>query len=124
MKAYTDLSQSKKLAEILPLESADLFYADFLVDGKHKYIIQSLKSYGYKTFVETKLKKSTHLDLVPSWSLAALLDILHDYTLQNNADGSVFVVCDSYKPMISDGYRNPVDACYEMILKLKEMNLL
>ena len=26
MKAYTDLEQSKKLAEILPIESADAFY--------------------------------------------------------------------------------------------------
>ena len=26
IKAYTDLSQSKKLAEILPLESADMNY--------------------------------------------------------------------------------------------------
>ena len=27
MKSYTDLEQSKKLAEILPLESADMFLA-------------------------------------------------------------------------------------------------
>lgn len=26
MKAYTDLNQSKELAEILPLEGADMFY--------------------------------------------------------------------------------------------------
>lgn len=26
MKAYTDIEQSKKLAEILPIESADAFY--------------------------------------------------------------------------------------------------
>ena len=26
IKAYTDLEQSKKLAEILPLETADMFY--------------------------------------------------------------------------------------------------
>lgn len=26
MKAYTDLEQSKKLAEILPIESADMYY--------------------------------------------------------------------------------------------------
>ena len=26
MKSYTDIEQSKKLAEILPLESADMYY--------------------------------------------------------------------------------------------------
>lgn len=26
IKAYTDLEQSKKLAEILPVESADMYY--------------------------------------------------------------------------------------------------
>ena len=28
MKAYTDVEQSKKLAEILPIESADLWWAE------------------------------------------------------------------------------------------------
>lgn len=31
MKAYTDLEQSKKLAEILPIESADMYY--YTVNG-------------------------------------------------------------------------------------------
>lgn len=29
MKSYTDLEQSKKLAEFLPIESADMRYAPF-----------------------------------------------------------------------------------------------
>ena len=61
---------------------------------------------------------------IPIWSLAALLSILKDYTLQTNIDGTVFVVCESKKPMISDNHDNPVDACYELILKLNELNLL
>ena len=64
------------------------------------------------------------LGTIPCWSLAALLNVLPDYTLQTNTDGTVFVICDSKKPMISDAYSNPVDACYEMILKLHEFNLL
>lgn len=32
MKAYTDIKQSKKLAEILPLESADMFYTSLNSD--------------------------------------------------------------------------------------------
>ena len=61
---------------------------------------------------------------IPCWSLAALLSVLPDYTLQTNTDGTVFVICDSKKPMISDAYDNPVDACVAMIEKLHELNLL
>ena len=39
-------------------------------------------------------------DDICAWSLAALLSILSDYTLQTNTDGTVFVVCESKKPMI------------------------
>ena len=115
MKAYTDIEQSKKLAEILPLESADMVYA-------YSYSVNEHTTYPYP------LSSSKHFDVykddIPCWSLAALLSILHDYTLQTNSDGGVFVVCDSKKPMISDNYRNPVDACVDMILLLKERSLI
>ena len=32
MKAYTDLEQSRKLAEILPIESADMYYFTIIRD--------------------------------------------------------------------------------------------
>lgn len=54
----------------------------------------------------------------PCWSLSALLNILHDYTLQTTANGKVFIVCDNKKPIISGIYNNPIDACVEMLLKL------
>jgi len=47
----------------------------------------------------------------PCWSLSTLLSVLPDYSLSTNTDGTVFVVCESKKPMISDAYDNPVDAC-------------
>lgn len=31
IKAYTDIEQSRKLAEILPIESADMYYSDIPV---------------------------------------------------------------------------------------------
>ena len=111
IKAYTDLEQSKKLAEFLPLESADMFLAlNGTLPVMSKYIDN-----GLVTADDTA---------IPCWSLTALLDVLPDYTLQTNTDGTVFVICDSKKPMISDAYSNPVDACYEMILKLHEQNIL
>ena len=108
-KAFTSLEQSKKLAEILPLESADMYW-DLL--SKDKY---------------AKVNNIGHClgrTCVYAWSLAALLGVLPDYTLQTDIDGTVFVVCESKKPIISDAYDNPVDACYEMILKLNELKML
>jgi hypothetical protein len=110
IKSYTDIEQSRKLAEILPLERADMCW---YIDDNN--IPTHTPDNGFYR------QDKNHL---PCWSLAALLGVLPDYTLQTNSDGTVFVVCDSKKPMISDAYDNPVDACYEMILKLHELNLL
>ena len=104
MKSYTDLEQSHKLAKILPLESADMCW---YIDDNN--IPTHTPDNGFYR------QDKNHL---PCWSLAALLDILHDYTLQTNTDGTVFVVCESGEPIISDSYNSPVDACVQMILKL------
>lgn len=129
IKSYTDIEQSKKLAEILPLESADAKYgyiapyecSDRMYDECYDeipYPIAFIKKDYSNFFVEE------YDGELPCWSLAALLNVLQDYTLQTNTDGTVFVVCESKKPMISDAYDNPVDACYTLILKLHELNLL
>jgi len=120
IKSYTDLPQSKVLAEILSPESADMCYK-CIEDDPYDVVLRPFSEWReeYKGLLVNK-----EVDVVPCWSLAALLAILHDYTLQTNTDGTAFVVCDSKKPMISDAYDNSVDACVEMILKLKENNLL
>lgn len=107
MKAYTDIDQSKKLAEILPPETADMRYSP--LRRTHPWVLEN---------------DLFEKDAILCWSLAALLNVLPDYTLQTNSDGTVFLVCDSKKPMISDAYNNPVDACVDMIEKLHELNLL
>jgi hypothetical protein len=121
IKTYTDISQSKVLAEILPLESADMWWLYVTSQGKHiammyeepdPHYLARMESYGIKDAA------------IRCWSLAALLGVLRDYTLQTNTDETVFVVCDSKKPMVSGAYDNPVDACYEMILKLHEGKML
>lgn len=117
-KAFTSLEQSKKLAEILPIESADMHWTkDF--DGSWFVDLAEYTSVKIPKYVD---KVEEHL--LPCWSLAALLGVLPDYTLQTNTGGTVFVVCESKKPIISDAYDNPVDACYDMIIKLHELNLL
>ena len=120
-KSYTDLEQSKKLAKILPLETADMSYTLEFDSGRYYISTTSYKSWVVPKYAESYKGLN---QVLPCWSLAALLDILHDYTLQTNSDGGVFVVCDSKKPMISDSYRNPVDACVDIILLLKERNLI
>ena len=114
MKAYTDITQSKKLAEILSPENADMCYP---------YNRHLNEMYGDIPYVMGYKKFNKDTD-IPCWSLAALLDVIKDYTLQTNTDGSVFVVCEGKKPIISDFYNNPVDACVEIIVKLKELNLI
>lgn len=117
VKSYTDISQSRKLAEFLPIESADAFY----VIGKEPVDIITI--FGFVTHEHLR-EQIAYKRAIPCWSLASLLGVLPDYTLQTNTDGTVFVVCESKKPMISDAYDSPVDACATMIEKLHELNLL
>ena len=113
IKSYTDLSQSKKLAEILPLESADMFLAmNGTIPVMSKYIDD-----GYVTADDTA---------IPCWSLTALLSVLDFPSLTQNKEDEWEVCVPNYQ---SDGYieasaDNSVDACYKMIQKLNELNLL
>ena len=115
MKAYTDLEQSKKLAEILPLESADMKFPYF-GDGQ----------YGETARFGEPIEFSGGKD-VPCWSLAALLEVLNIPALTQNNDDDWDVVINYPKypyEYIEVHGPNPVDACVEMILKLKEKDLL
>ena len=62
MKSYTDIEQSRVLAKILPIESADVFYEN----GNVSQPTFILHSYGH----------ILSDDDIPAWSLAALLNIL------------------------------------------------
>ena len=84
----------------------------------------SLPFFIDKYVTHESIKNDKYQHLIPCWSLAALLGVLPDYSLQSNPNGTVFVVSDTKKPIMSDDYDNPVDACVEMILKLHELNLL
>jgi len=59
MKAYTDIEQSHRLAEILPLASIDMRYAPF--GDTHPWFME-----------ESLIEK----DSIPCWSLAALFEII------------------------------------------------
>ena len=123
IKSYTDLKQSKKLAEILPLESADMYYThgaivpDIMIGSKQDYRCYTI-----------------------CWSLAALYNILPntEYNSTTLSRGGWKIeppeYVDTWFCEYEDGddctrditveADNPVNACYEMIIKLHKLNLL
>lgn len=143
IKSFTDLEQSKKLAEILPIESADMHYC-FNFD---------LAMNNWWRTIPNVTKKDNHFELypndIPCWSLAALLDVLPLGTdIHKQTDGIYYKQTDGHKiyyyveiytkeiymklkrmnkPEIclsSERHENLVDACVEMILRLHEEKLL
>ena len=78
MKSYTDLNQSKKLVEILPLESADMHYNNVSIKGIN-YVDEyraELMEYNRAIKVLSKYTINPLFEIVPCWSLAALLQVL------------------------------------------------
>lgn len=83
MKAYTDIEQSKKLAEFLPFESADHHYVRKVrdsmgepVDGKW-----STPKYGNpnSSYADYMVMGFASYETIPCWSLSALLELIPPY---------------------------------------------
>jgi len=138
MKSYTDLEQSRKLAKILPINSADMYY--YTVNGDWEW-------YETPNVIERRDDLEEHA--MPAWSLAALLEVLpseiskgekfvDDYQIdirkydgESNttwyqiAYGNDRGLSGEWHDMINTGEKeNIIDCCFQMILKLKEKNLL
>ena len=145
MKSYTDLEQSKKLAEILPLESADMTYRpimdiDFMSNSGFLNIPDC---YPFNEFKDCNIKP------LPCWSLAALMNLLpseftevgkfstttykidirkykftDDVDIYQIAYGSIKIDVDgqsSYKDMINTGQKEDlIDAAFQIVCWLKE----
>jgi len=113
IKSYTDIEQSRKLAEILPLESADMYWRSLNLNG-HISWTSHIKR------LEPSLYDFEHY--APCWSLAALLDILpNENMLVKTTDGEYYCLA---KDVMTKHYGNPVDACMAMIEKLHELKML
>lgn len=128
IKSYTDINQSKVLAEILPLESADMFYNEEkgypkdIIDTKYPIVIRE----GPKHYLEKYG--------IPCWSLASLLSVASTYcsrleiAIRTDKKYNVFAVKDDFVfrsfDDYPDGFDNLVDACVTIIEKLNELNLL
>lgn len=126
MKIYTDLEQSEKLSKILPLETADMALCSKVQPLMTDYIS-----------AKKKFSNAGEIPIDPCWSLAALLNVLPkiyypvkdhktDLILGKPKDKWCVLYWDSTG--MQDGEEafgdNPVDACVNMIVKLKELNLL
>ena len=128
MKSYTDIEQSQKLSEILPYKSADMEYMFLKEDSSKVSNIPFIKDDD-----EPEWPTDSAYDFIPCWSLAALLDVLPKNldigrpVLVTNYRGYYWVsYFDEYmkEKFTSKIYNNPIDACYELILKLYELKIL
>lgn len=120
IKSYTSVEQSSKLAEILPLESADMKWYFF----KSEIDAPKLPTFGYSKDAAENYK-STEAVYLPCWSLTALIGVMPEI----QGGKPVIALYDNYITYqhMSDLYTkadNLVDACVAMIEKLNELNLL
>jgi len=129
MKSLTDVLQSKKLAEILPKESADFHYVrnthDFMgnpVDGKWSHPKYGNPNSQHAHYV---VQNFSSYEIIPCWSFAALLSVLpYPEIWQDNSTNRW--ACSS---LIKDTEylwesENLVDSCVEVIIKLHKQKLL
>lgn len=108
MKAFTDIEQSKKLAEILPIESADMRYAPF--GDTHPW------------FWDGNLLEN---GAIPCWSLAALLEIIPEVLVERRIPDAWDCVSYAECQMTSaNNFENLIDACVEVIIKLHKQKFL
>lgn len=137
IKSYTDISQSKKLTEILPIESSDNHYWR---NGYNNYICGLGNSAELKEKFEEK-----GLKYLPCWSVAALLNVMPQINDWITPHGHKNDKLSQFEPKIckvwehsiipsfkvtygdklsTDAYDSPIDACVAMIEKLHELKML
>ncbi len=135
IKSYTDLQQSKKLAEILPIESADMRYgyiahydySDRMFDGGYDEV-----PYPKDFLVKNPNFSANEYDAeLPCWSLAALMKIIEIDKSEICFDcyGEKYRLNVHYQTLGSfcqdnELYESKIDALFAMIIKLHKRNLL
>ena len=143
MNAFTSVEQSKKLAEFLALESADMHLTNSSIKGE-MYVDE------FKPILVPYLRAKDSLDayskivnnmiaweVISCWSLAALLNYLReiDFFPEIEANEHSVTMCINYYDEEEARLLAPVhnikakaesfiDACYELIVKYHEHNIL
>lgn len=109
-KICTNLEQSKRLQSLgIDIKTADMDYIPFANNPQEYDCIINVWNNEHEK------------DWIPAWSLAALLDV---YPMVVGRDMDMYCCWQNSKNLHSKHYDNPVDACYEMILKLHELKRL
>jgi hypothetical protein len=140
MKSYTDLEQSKRLTEILSIETADMYYKYILPKSdKIHHIpeignpINSLKWYNEGYTFSGKRKPITLNDYcIPCWSLAALSEFILPYIVDDDGNNYKFYLSkdgldrwiayyksDDVSIHICEESDNMIDVILEMVCWLK-----
>lgn len=137
-KICTSIEQSQKLIELgIDINTADMRYGYIApYDYSDRMFDDGYDEVPYpKDFLKKNPNFSeNHYDgEFPAWSLAALFSILPEINgiplkvekvkAEDGYDGYYYHI--EYEGIVLIPYsKNPVDACYEIILKLHELNLL
>ena len=139
MKSYTDTEQSKRLVDILSLESADSHYVrnthDFMgnpIDGKWSHPKYGNPNSKYAHYV---VQNFSNYEIIPCWSLTVLLKVIPKHIKDYNvfridiSDNDFAVWYDEIGFGVNSDLpditmEEPIDACVEMIIKLHELKLL
>ena len=112
IKSYTDINQSKKLAKILPLESADMWWVALNWQETEYYV--EVKQDGIN-----QPKKA-----IPCWSFTALFKLLpKSAQLEKGNVTELYRVILPVELETSDWYIDPIDACVAMIERLHELKM-
>lgn len=126
MKSYTDIEQSKKLAEILPFKSVDMWYWEWPTAPE------------YNNYEHPMFHQGEDIRNIPCWSLAALFDIIpqeifdgeYVINITEGHDNKWLLTYDHYENRdhsyfgLSSSADNLVDACVKIITRLHELKLL
>ena len=131
IKSFSDLSQSRKLIEILPIETADLYWLNRHIDlTETKYEVFVIdKSNKYIDFFKSYAVAIDNKEIIPCWSLAALFSVIPEGIIENyyapniQKENGKYSIAYGNEELLCKA-DNPLDACYEMILKLHEHKLL
>lgn len=120
IRAYTSLEQSRKLAEILPLESADNVIVSFGSRDGVKTVVMPKETFDVIRTPFADIRETTMC-----WSLAALLNVLPEI----QGGKPIIALDDNYitYPHMSDLHTkadNLVNACMAMIEHLHELKML
>ena len=113
MKNYTDIEQSKRLAEILSPESADNVIVSIGDREGVKTVVMPKE-----TFDTIRTPFSDIRNTIPCWSLAALLRLIPNFNMFKR---TIECKIETTNHLI-DKACDPIDAAFEMVCWLRENN--